>query len=163
MPKCPFCSRPADIIRNTFYERDGWFAFLDGNPITRGHTILAKRQLRAGTCPVDITRKHLKGHDQALVAVVDIINEHYRPKSILFASLRGSTKHMHTHVYPLWAKPESRWRRKKTSRQGTGGRLLEFLGWLEKRAYKRGIKQRKKAASGLDKEAGEMKKLASKE
>src|SRR4029450_7157232 len=26
----------------------------------------------------DITRKHLKGHDQALVAVVDIINAHYR-------------------------------------------------------------------------------------
>jgi hypothetical protein len=73
MPKCPFCSRPVDIIRNTFYERDGWFAFLEGNPITRGHTILAKRQLHAGRCPVDITRKHLKGHDQALVAVVDII------------------------------------------------------------------------------------------
>jgi diadenosine tetraphosphate (Ap4A) HIT family hydrolase len=110
MPKCPFCSRPGDISRNTFYERDGWFAFLDGNPITRGHTILAKRQLRAGRCPVDITR-HLKGHDHALVAVVDIINAHYRPKSVLFASLRSSTKHMHTHVYPFWAKPESRWRK----------------------------------------------------
>jgi diadenosine tetraphosphate (Ap4A) HIT family hydrolase len=42
----------SDIIRNTFYERDGWFAFLDGTPITRGHTILTKRQLRAGRCPV---------------------------------------------------------------------------------------------------------------
>jgi hypothetical protein len=53
MPKCPFCSRPGDIIRNTFYERDGWFAFLDGNPITRGHTILAKRQLPAwGSSPI---------------------------------------------------------------------------------------------------------------
>lgn len=152
---CLFCQRPTNIVERTFYEADGWFAFLDGKPITRGHVILARHPVD-GARPQDLTTANLSGHDRALVAVVDIMQAHYQPKDSLFASLRGSMKHMHTHVYPIWDEEEAAWRR-NNQRPGTG-QLLQFLGSLEAKANESGSG---KSNADLTAEARALKQVAS--
>jgi hypothetical protein len=64
--------------------------------------------------------------------------KHYRPKEILFSSLRGDIAHFHVHLFPLRAAEEDSWRKRKSdeckSDDYKKGHLLEFLGYLEKTA-----------------------------
>jgi diadenosine tetraphosphate (Ap4A) HIT family hydrolase len=130
---CPLCNRPSDLLERIFYERKdlGWFAFLNAPPHTSGHTILAALG-RDGHCPQDFDPQTLRGLNEALGDVVRAIRECYAPqiRDVLLASLRGSIKHFHIHLVPLWPEEEKRWR------EVTGypdSHLMEFLGALEKK------------------------------
>jgi diadenosine tetraphosphate (Ap4A) HIT family hydrolase len=126
---CVFCERKP-LEPRVFYDRFSWYAFLAAPPYAKGHTILAVKN--SGTnCPTTLQHEHLKGLDVALADVVQTLLQHYRPKDVLFASLRGKDPHVHCHLVPLWQEQEREWRVQSLHEKG---HLFEFLGYTEKTA-----------------------------
>lgn len=64
----------------------------------------------------------------------------YKPRDVLFASVRGDIEHFHFHLIPLYEEDEKKWKKKK--RYKDDGHLLEFLGDLEKEGDARALKER---------------------
>jgi diadenosine tetraphosphate (Ap4A) HIT family hydrolase len=130
MPACPLCSPDGGVRARVFYESPEWFAFLDAEPLAVGHAVLVRKP--TGGCPQGLTREHLVGHDQALADVVGTLRRRYGVRSelkdFLFASLRQQVPHVHTHIVPLWADDEARWRAATGVRQPG---MFRFLGWLD--------------------------------
>lgn len=130
---CWLCDpeRP-DVKPRVFYESDEWFGVLDVSPMATGHALVARRS-RDGDCPRGLAVEHLAGHDKALGDVLSTLRRYYEgrpsPKDYLFASLRQTTEHMHTHIVPLWAQQENDWRTESRIQSGKG---FQFLGWLER-------------------------------
>jgi len=127
-----------------FYEDDAWIAFLAAPFHTRGHSIVAAQSTKkeeVSTCPrVDILGWDiLKGFDSALALVSSFLMERYRPKDILFASVRGDISHFHCHLIPLWDHEEKAWRKEHLYERG---HLLEYVGFLEKRGDERAALER---------------------
>ena len=132
MTECDFCARGTGIQARTFYDRGNWFAFLASPANLTGHAILAVKSLD-GTCPQALSIDVLRGLDQALADVADLLHAHYQPKRVLFASLRAVDPHVHVHLFPVTEAHEAAWRQEK----GAGyekGRFFEFLGDQERTA-----------------------------
>ena len=130
MSDCSFCARGADMQARTFYERDNWFALLAAPANLPGHAILAVKS-REGECLQTLSADVLRGLDSALADVAQLLKAHYRPKRIVFASLRAVDPHVHIHLFPVSEAHEDAWRQEK----GAGyekGRLFEFLGDRER-------------------------------
>jgi len=165
---CPFCPPKVEELKGrVYYDSDEWFAFLDKTPLATGHTTLARRVSAGHGCPVGLTSGHLAGHDQALSDVVGILRQHYehrdkRPEDFLFASLRQTERHMHTHIVPLWADEVAVWRAR--ARVKTGG-MFRFLGWLEAKAKRasRDSERQEALEASLAAEASALKMLASRQ
>ena len=127
---CAFCQRDK-LECHVFYDDTRWFAFLAAPYHTRGHAILAACKQDGMSCPEGLRWEIFAGFDSALATVARVLQEHYRPKDILFASMRGDITHTHCHLIPRWQAGEASWRRKHPS-YGKKGHLLEFVGFLEK-------------------------------
>jgi diadenosine tetraphosphate (Ap4A) HIT family hydrolase len=90
---CRFCARDPNMQARTFYEDDHWFACLAAPPNLRGHAIIAAKNF--GECPRTLTEEVLSGIHKAVAEVSRILTAHYRPKHVLFASLRVKDPHIH--------------------------------------------------------------------
>lgn len=132
---CPFCEK--DLSKSIFFSGEGWFAFLDSNPILNGHTILARD--RSGSCPDSMTEETLRGIDMVLAKVAEALKAAYSAKHILVGSLRGSVRHMHFHLIPVSDAEEKRWR---AASNWEKGHLFQFLGDQEREAFLRHQKER---------------------
>jgi diadenosine tetraphosphate (Ap4A) HIT family hydrolase len=126
---CPFCQRDTLEVR-VFYDDTRWFAFLAAPYHTKGHAILAVRKQDGMSCPEGLRWEIFAGFDRALATVARVLQKHYQPKDILFASMRGDITHTHCHLIPRWKDEEVRWR--ENNSYGEKGHLLEFVGFLEK-------------------------------
>jgi diadenosine tetraphosphate (Ap4A) HIT family hydrolase len=109
----------------TFYEDEGWFAFLAAPPNLRGHTILAAKSM--GQCPQALTEGILSGIHLALAAVTRVLRARYTPNHVVFASLRVQDPHFHLHLFPVTKEQEEEWRQRKGAGYASG-RFFEFLG-----------------------------------
>jgi len=127
MPSCVLCER-TPLEPRVYYDWESWYAFLVSPPYVDGHTILAVKKT-ANDCPSDLSLRHLRGSDVAISSVVDLLKQHFQPKDVLFAALRGREPHVHLHLIPLWEKEELEWRSKSGHPKG---HLFEFLGTLER-------------------------------
>jgi diadenosine tetraphosphate (Ap4A) HIT family hydrolase len=126
---CHFCE--LDKLKNRIFYDDGrWFSFLAAPFHTKGHTILAAKKQNGRTCPEGLKWEVFAGFDNALAGVARILQAHYRPKDILFASLRGDITHCHCHLIPRWEDEETKWRQQQSYNEN--GHRMEFLGYLEK-------------------------------
>ena len=146
---CDFCNiNDIWMERRIFYRDKNWYAFLAAPFHTKGHTILAAIR-KDSKCPKEPSKEVLGGLSTALVNTIRIIKKCYNPKDILLSSLRGSESHFHFHLVPLWEHEEKDWRNKQKNRgKYKNGHLMEFLGFLEKRANRRDeIERRKKGWS----------------
>jgi len=139
---CPFCNRD-QIEARVYYEKRNWIAFLAAPYHTRGHTIIALKK-NGNQCPTvkDLGWHIVKGFDSALADVAEYLMKYYnyKPKDILFASVRGDIIHFHCHLIPLWNDEEKAWRTQQ--RYDERGHLLEYLGFLEKSGDKRSAFER---------------------
>jgi diadenosine tetraphosphate (Ap4A) HIT family hydrolase len=159
--ECPLCRPNQELKNRIFYDSDQWFAFLDANPLARGHAIIARRAIGPDGCPMGLTAAHLSGHDRALSNVVEILRQHFewndrQPRDFLIASLRQMVKHVHTHIVPLWDEQEAEWR------EATGtvsGGMFRFLGWLDARAAAHSDADKEAFAAGVAGEASALRLL----
>lgn len=141
---CPFCKKDIWIERRIFYRDKNWYAMLAAPFHTKGHTILAAIS-KDYKCPKEPSEEVLGGLSTALVNILKIIKKCYQPKDILVSLLRGSESHFHFHLVPLWEPEEKDWRNAQKDReQYKKGHLMEYLGFLEKRANERHEIERKK-------------------
>ena len=124
---CVFCE-PNDLKERVYYDQESWYAFLASPPYVPGHSILSVKKL-GDDCPEKLDASVLRGLDNAISEVVHIISQHFQPKDILIASLRGREQHVHFHLIPLWEDLEQEWRKKSKHPKG---HLFEYLGTLEK-------------------------------
>ena len=139
MKYCVFCDRDP-LESRVYYDRDNWYAFLTSPPYVQGHTGLAVK--RSGiSCPTELTHAHLRGLDNAISDVAQLLLEHFIPKDVLFASLRGRESHLHLHLIPLWQDDEDEWRSQSGHERG---HLFEYLGNLEKTRQLRAEQERNK-------------------
>jgi diadenosine tetraphosphate (Ap4A) HIT family hydrolase len=130
--------------RRIFYRDKNWFAVLAAPFHTKGHSILAALS-KDYQCPKEFSEEVLVGLTTAIVKTIKIIKKCYTSKDVLLSSLRGSESHFHFHLVPLWEHEERKWRDKQKDReQYKNGHLMEFLGYLEKRANERDEIQKKK-------------------
>lgn len=127
MSSCILCER-TPLAPRVYYDRESWYAFLASPPYVDGHSILAVKKSEDG-CPSELTLRHLRGLDVAIAEVVHLLMQHFQPKDVLFASLRGREPHVHLHLVPLWEDVERPWR---SDSGHPRGHLFEFLGVLEK-------------------------------
>jgi len=146
---CDFCNTKK-LDKRIFYcqedddsDKHKYFAFLAATPHTRGHTILAVFS-PSRKCPRQLNITTLSRLGDALSDVIKVINAHYAPKNILFASLRGDVKHIHIHLIPLYKDEESEWR-KVTGYENS--HLMEFIGTLEKKGNYRELRLEAKGIS----------------
>ena len=169
---CPFCEPDQWLLKRVFYDEDKWFAFLAAPYHTEGHSIVAaKPSEKDGTvvCPrVDaLGWTIIKCFDSTLANVAGFLMKYFRPKDILFASVRGDISHFHCHLIPLWDDEEKAWRRQKRYDRG---HLLEYLGFLEKCGEERAVlerienrwtvsEQRKEIANTLERHLQELRRL----
>ena len=93
-----------------------------------GHSILSVKKFDHD-CPEKLDTLILRGLGSAIAEVVHLVTQHFQPKDILFASLRGRERHVHFHLIPLWEDLEHEWRSKSNHPKG---HLFEYLGTLEK-------------------------------
>jgi hypothetical protein len=118
-------------------------AFLAAPYHTRGHSIIALKKT-GDECPrvKDLGWHIIKGFDSVLADVAEYLMRYYeyKPKDILFSSVRGDVVHFHCHLIPLWGEEEKAWR----GQQGYDdpGHLLEYLGFLEKSGTERAVLER---------------------
>ena len=124
---CDFCDR-SPIEPRVYYDRGNWYAFLASPPYARGHTGLAVKKT-GKSCPTELAHANLMDLGDALGDVTQFLFERFKPKDILFASLRGRHTHLHLHLIPLWQNDEDEWRQQSAHERG---HLFEFLGHLEK-------------------------------
>lgn len=103
-----------------------------------GHSILVVKKFDIG-CPSKLTYRNLRGIEAAIAEVVNLIMQHFQPKDILFASLRGREPHIHLHLVPLWADLELEWRAESGHIKG---HLFEYLGTLEKNSQLKHVQER---------------------
>jgi diadenosine tetraphosphate (Ap4A) HIT family hydrolase len=141
---CPFCNvNDVWMGRRIFYRDKNWFAVLAAPFHTKGHTILAALS-KDYKCPKEFSEEVLAGLSTPIVKTIKIMKKCYTPKDVLLSSLRGSESHFHFHLVPLWEHEEKEWRdEQKDRRQYKNGHLMEFLGYLEKRANERDEIQKK--------------------
>ncbi len=129
---CPFCIS-SELEPRSFYKNGNWLAFLAAPAHTRGHTILAAVGSQ-DKCPKNPDKVVLSGIGDALANVIQALKTHFKPKDVLFASLRQALPHFHVHLIPLWKEQEANWRKSKADQSVYGkGHLLEYLGILEQR------------------------------
>ena len=124
---CVLCER-TPLEKRVYYDRGSWYAFLASPPYVDGHSILSVKKF-GNECPEKLDALILRGLDSALADVVHIVTQHFQPKDILIASLRGRERHVHFHLIPLWEDLEHEWRSKSKHPKG---HLFEYLGTLEK-------------------------------
>lgn len=101
---CIFCKIiEGEIPGHKVYENDKILAFLDTNPVSKGHTLI-------------IPKKHVENiHEaqkmsymwQAITKVSDAIKETYKPEGIQIAQNNGEAAgqevfHMHFHITPVY-------------------------------------------------------------
>jgi len=153
MTACPFCNIDTDGMKKSIFYRDKfWFAILAAPPHNKGHAILAAVR-RSDDCPTEPSLDVLNGLPLALSKAIEALKNIYQPKDILLASLRGSERHYHFHLVPLYKDDERAWRnsqkkkRKNKKKRYEEGHLMEFLGHVEKQGEDRAAAERKK--SGL--------------
>ena len=115
--------------QRTFYEDEHWFACLAAPPNLRGHAIIAGKS--SGKCPRTLTAGILGGIHTALAEVARVLTVYYRPKHVLFASLRVKDPHIHLHMFPVTNEQEEEWRMRKGAGYDSG-RFFEFLGDQER-------------------------------
>lgn len=138
---CAFCDSKK-LQPRTFYEDANWLAFLAAPPHTRGHTIFAAVD-PSGACPQNTDEEVLSGISGALAKVIQALKKHFERKDVLFASLRGSVRHFHLHLIPLWEEQEANWRKSKADQDFyERGHLLEYLGTLEERGDRNAADER---------------------
>jgi len=135
---CPFCDLKG-LKPRTFYDENNWIGFLAAPYHTEGHTILAARPKNKDSCLTELDDNHWKGLGISIKKVSKAIMECYKPKDVLFASLRGDSKHFHLHLIPLEKKREKSWRKEKLYGKG---HLFEFLGDLEKDGDTKALRER---------------------
>jgi diadenosine tetraphosphate (Ap4A) HIT family hydrolase len=126
MSYCVFCNR-TPLENRVFYDSHSWYALLAAPPYTKGQTILALKKSTTH-CPTKLTVENLTGIDVAIAAVTQILLDHFCPKDILLASLRGRDPHVHFHLVPLWAEEEQAWRKHSLRRKGY---LMENLAHMD--------------------------------
>lgn len=105
---CIFCSIiDGEIPGNIVYEDENVVAFLDANPVSKGHTLV-------------VPKKHVEdihgaeGMDylmDALVKVSDAVEEAFDPEGINIAQNNGEAAgqevfHLHFHVTPIYTGDE---------------------------------------------------------
>ncbi len=105
---CVFCSIiEGEIPGNVVYEDENVVAFLDANPVSKGHTLV-------------VPKKHVEdihgaeGMDylmDALVKVSDAVEETFDPEGINIAQNNGEAAgqevfHLHFHVTPIYTGDE---------------------------------------------------------
>lgn len=137
---CPFCDRN-QIKDRIYYENSNWIAFLAAPYHTRGHSIIAAKK-KGNECPrvKDLGWHIIRYFDSAVADVAESLMKYYKPKDILFASVRSDIAHLHCHLIPLWDDEEKAWRAQQ--RYDDPGHLLEYLGFLEKSGDKRAVFER---------------------
>ena len=139
---CIFCKyEEIETIKEViFFDEGEWIAFPSVPYHTRGHTILAAKP-KDGKCPrtTDGDWTMVETLGPALKKVAECLVSYYQPKDLLFSSLRGSMTHFHCHLIPLWDCEEKAWRKERLYE---GGRLMEYLGDLEKRGLERAALER---------------------
>jgi len=141
MSKCDFCNKK-NLIKRIFYEKYNWIGFHAAPYHVPGHTIVLPLKIY-DKCPEnlkDLTTEQLIKMGIALNKISKAIKIIYKPKDILFASVRGHIKHFHFHLIPLYEEDEKKWKKKK--RYKDDGHLLEILGDLEKEGDARALKER---------------------
>jgi Diadenosine tetraphosphate (Ap4A) hydrolase and other HIT family hydrolases len=104
MTECVFCGIiDGSIPGNVVYETEDVVAFLDANPVSRGHTLV-------------VPKKHVEdihgasGMEflmDALVKVSDAVEEAFDPEGINIAQNNGEAAgqevfHLHFHVTPIY-------------------------------------------------------------
>jgi Diadenosine tetraphosphate (Ap4A) hydrolase and other HIT family hydrolases len=104
MTECVFCDIiDGSIPGNVVYETEDVVAFLDANPVSRGHTLV-------------VPKRHVEDiHDasgmeflmDALVKVSDAVEEAFDPEGINIAQNNGESAgqevfHLHFHVTPIY-------------------------------------------------------------
>jgi diadenosine tetraphosphate (Ap4A) HIT family hydrolase len=135
---CQFCRRDQQLEERVFYDRKNWYALLAAPANARGHAILALKPGGA-RCPKKLLRAHLQGLDAAIADVVEALEQRYKPKDVLVASLRALDPHVHWHLIPLWTEQEREWRRRSHHEKG---HLFEFLADIDKDAQSNALDER---------------------
>lgn len=155
---CPFCI-PEQTVSRVFYEDVRWKAFLAAPYHTRGHTILALKS-ECSVCP----KVNLLGWGilqclgTSLGAVASYLINYYKPKDILFASVRGDIQHFHCHLLPLWETEEAKWRHRMKDKGYEKGHLIEFIGYLEKCGDEAAKREREKEGWDHERQRAEITK-----
>lgn len=154
---CPFCNHQELKPRIVYDDKVSWIGFLAVPYHTKGHTILAAYP-RNG-CPnefnkiIELNDKYWSDWFGKLGIAIRTISKAligcYRPKDVLFGSLRGDIKHFHFHLIPLHEDEEKKWRLETLYENG---HLFEFLGNLEKRGDTEALKQRIQEGWNKDKQ-----------
>ena len=104
MTDCIFCKIiEGEIPGNIVYEDEDVIAFLDANPVSKGHTLVVPKQ--------HVENIH-EGEDmsfllRALVDVSNAIEEAFAPEGINIAQNNGEAAgqevfHLHFHVTPIY-------------------------------------------------------------
>lgn len=107
---CVFCRiADGDIPANVVYEDEKVIAFLDANPVSKGHTLVVPKQ--------HVEDIHgAEGMDymwDAIVKVADAVKEAFEPGGINIDQNNGAVagqevSHMHFHVTPRYTGDEIR-------------------------------------------------------
>ena len=158
--KCPFCDSSSDEMKKRiFYRDEDWFAILAAPGHNKGHVLLSA-VCKTSDCPTEPSLEVFRGLPKALSKAIQAVKTVYQPKNVLLSSLRGSESHFHFHLVPLYEDEERVWRNSQPYKEGyRDGRLMEFLGYLEKQGDERAKEERRK--SGLSEEQQRTKIVAS--
>jgi histidine triad (HIT) family protein len=104
---CVFCQIvdgeiPADVV----YEDDEVVAFLDGNPLTEGHTLVVPREhvARVIDIPTDVAGPYF----EPVPAIADAVEQAVDADGATMAWNDGAAagqevRHAHLHIIPRWS------------------------------------------------------------
>jgi histidine triad (HIT) family protein len=106
MSDCIFCKIvKGDIPAYKVYEDDKVYAFLDINPLSKGHTLVLPKEHYVNVLD---TPKELYGYmNEVVKKVAQKIQDEYKPEGILINQNNGKKAgqeidHIHIHVKPIY-------------------------------------------------------------
>jgi len=110
MDDCIFCKIvKGDIPCFKIYEDEKVLAFLDINPLSKGHTLVLPKQHYVNI--LDLPKELYLHMSKIVKMVADNINEKYKPEGIIINQNNGSRAgqeilHAHIHIKPVYKDTE---------------------------------------------------------
>jgi histidine triad (HIT) family protein len=112
MTDCLFCGIVAgEVPSRTVYEDEQVQAFLDVNPLVKGHTVVVPKahHERVGELPADVAGAFFRGVNELTPAVEDAVDATATTVAINNGADAGQeVPHLHCHVVPRFAEDGGR-------------------------------------------------------
>ena len=106
MEDCIFCKIvKREIPAYKVYEDEKVFAFLDINPLSKGHTLVLPKEHYVNV--FDIPEDLYAHMNRVVKRIADKIQEEYKPEGLLINQNNGKKAgqeidHIHTHIKPVY-------------------------------------------------------------